>query len=99
VSKLHKVIAAITLASLALLSYHASSSSSSSSSNSYSVLAAATEEELDKFGIERIYPTKGEREWYVNMDDPKSDPNFRNLENTALQRILMTAHGGCVRTR
>jgi hypothetical protein len=39
-------IAAITLASLALLSYHASSSSSS---NSYSVLAAATEEELDQF--------------------------------------------------
>ena len=35
---------------------------------------------FDKFGIGEIYPTKaGGREWYVNMDDPKSDPSFRNL--------------------
>jgi hypothetical protein len=32
---------------------------------------------VDKFGIEKIYPTKrGGREWYVNMDNPKNDSIF-----------------------
>ena len=32
---------------------------------------------VDKFGIKEIYPTvKGGREWYVNMDDPRSDLIF-----------------------
>ncbi|MGI0048873.1 MAG: Ig-like domain-containing protein, partial [Nitrososphaera sp.] len=41
---------------------------------------------LDQFGIEKIYPTtEGGNEWYVNMDDPKSDPNFRNLPSMTKQ--------------
>ena len=37
---------------------------------------------IDKFGIAQLYPTKiGGREWYVNMEDPKDDPYFRNLAN------------------
>ena len=38
---------------------------------------------LDKFGIEKIYPSKPEgREWYVNMDSPYDDNNFmiRNID-------------------
>jgi len=32
---------------------------------------------VDKFGIEKIYPTKkGGREWYINMDNPKDDGIF-----------------------
>jgi hypothetical protein len=32
---------------------------------------------VDKFGIKEIYPTKeGGREWYINMDSPKSDGIF-----------------------
>ena len=32
---------------------------------------------VDKFGIKEIYPTvKGGREWYVNMNDLRSDPIF-----------------------
>lgn len=42
-------------------------------------------EETDIFGIEMIYPTKeGGQEWYVNMQDPRSDSLFRNLDNLAL---------------
>lgn len=41
---------------------------------------------LDQFGIEKIYPTvTGGNEWYVNMNDPKSDPNFRNLPSMTKQ--------------
>jgi len=41
---------------------------------------------LDDFGIEKIYPTKsGGNEWYVNMDDPDSDPMFRNLPSMTRQ--------------
>ena len=30
----------------------------------------------DQFGIEKIYPTKSDgREWYINMSNPKNDPN------------------------
>jgi hypothetical protein len=39
---------------------------------------------LDAFGIKKIYPTKDGKEWYVAMDDPASDPNFRNLQNLQL---------------
>jgi hypothetical protein len=32
---------------------------------------------VDKFGIKEIYPTKeGGRQWYINMDNPKSDGIF-----------------------
>jgi hypothetical protein len=38
--------------------------------------------ETDIFGVEKIYPTKaGGREWYVNMDEPRSDSLFKNLDN------------------
>ena len=31
----------------------------------------------DIFGIKKIYPTKqGGREWFMNMTDPKNDPNI-----------------------
>ena len=41
---------------------------------------------LDAFGIEKIYPTKqGGNEWYVNMNDPKSDPLFKNLPSMTKQ--------------
>jgi hypothetical protein len=41
---------------------------------------------LDQFGIEKIYQTAtGGNEWYVNMNDPKSDPNFRNLPSMTKQ--------------
>ncbi len=33
--------------------------------------------QLDRFGVKKIYETKsGGREWYVNMDDPYTDPWF-----------------------
>jgi Big-like domain-containing protein/glucodextranase-like protein len=41
---------------------------------------------LDKFGIEKVYPTvSGGNEWYVDMNDPASDPNFRNLPSMTKQ--------------
>ena len=41
---------------------------------------------LDNFGIEKIYPTaSGGNEWYVNMNDPRSDPLFRNLPSMTEQ--------------
>lgn len=49
-------------------------------------LTVSTTTLLDKFGIKKIYPTKtGANEWYVNMDDPDSDPNFRNLPSMTKQ--------------
>jgi hypothetical protein len=50
----------------------------SSSSTTTDTSATTT---LDKFGVQEIYPTKDNREWYVNMGNPQSDPNFRNLNN------------------
>jgi hypothetical protein len=64
-----KAIAAIALAALAMASFQLGS-------------APAYSEEQDTFGVEKIYPTaSGGNEWYVNMNDPRSDPNFRNLGN------------------
>jgi hypothetical protein len=41
---------------------------------------------LDKFGIEKMYPTaSGGNEWYVNMNDPTSDSLFRNLPSMTKQ--------------
>jgi hypothetical protein len=40
---------------------------------------------IDKFGIEKLYPTKDGQEWYVNMADPRSDPSFRNLPSMTKQ--------------
>ena len=43
---------------------------------------AAMGEETDNFGIQEIYPTKdGGQEWYVDMADPRSDSQFKNLDN------------------
>jgi hypothetical protein len=45
----------------------------------------ATATEADNFGIQKIYPTKeGGHEWYVDMQDPRSDSLLRNLDNLAL---------------
>lgn len=39
--------------------------------------AQINREDLDKFGVKKLYPTKqGEREWFINMDDPTSDGIF-----------------------
>jgi hypothetical protein len=47
-----------------------------------SLSIAALGEKADVFGVQKIYPTaEGGREWYVNMDDPKNDFLFRNLDN------------------
>jgi uncharacterized membrane protein len=53
------------------------------SNNNYTVTAADIQsnnsfsERVDKFGIKEIYPTKpGGREWFVNMDEPRSDGLF-----------------------
>lgn len=42
---------------------------------------------LDNFGIKKVYQTADNaHEWYVNMDDPKSDPLFRNLSNVTFTK-------------
>ncbi|HEX2014926.1 MAG TPA: discoidin domain-containing protein, partial [Nitrososphaera sp.] len=49
-------------------------------------ITAGTTTTLDEFGIKKIYPTKsGGNEWYVNMNDPRSDPLFRNLPTMTKQ--------------
>lgn len=64
-----KIIAAIALATLAIASFQLSS-------------IPAYSEEVDSFGVEKLYPTTaGGNEWYVNMDNPTNGPNFRNLGN------------------
>jgi hypothetical protein len=52
----------------------------------YSVTITVSASSLDKFGIKKIYPTlSGGNEWYVNMDNPTSDPLFRNLPSMTKQ--------------
>jgi hypothetical protein len=56
--------------------------SNTQTENSFSASAAAegtitNSSEVDKFGIQKIYPTKqGGREWFLNMDNPLLDNNF-----------------------
>jgi hypothetical protein len=52
--------------------------------SSVPVNASITNTWLDKFGIKKIYPTIDAKEWYVAMEDPRSDPYFRNLQNLQL---------------
>ncbi|MGI0049927.1 MAG: hypothetical protein ACREAW_10335, partial [Nitrososphaera sp.] len=52
--------------------------------SSVTVSASVTNTGLDKFGIKKIYPTKDGKEWYVAMENPRSDPYFRNLQNLEL---------------
>ena len=69
-----KAVAAIALAALALTTFQLGS-------------APAYSEELDRFGVEKLYPTSDEgNEWYVDMNDPRSDPDFRNLGNVQFSR-------------
>jgi hypothetical protein len=64
-----KAIAIIALATLAFVLFQLSS-------------IPVYSEEMDSFGVEKLYPTAaGGNEWYVNMEDPRDDPNFRNLGN------------------
>jgi hypothetical protein len=46
-----------------------------------SIPAYSDHQDLDRFGIKKIYPTKDGKEWYVNMEDPRRDPRFKNLNN------------------
>lgn len=69
-----KTIAAIALAALTIASFQLAST-------------PAYSDRLDSFGVEEIYPTaEGGNEWYVNMEDPNSDLNFRNLGNIGFDR-------------
>ena len=64
-----KALAAVALAALAIFSFQLGSEPAYSA-------------EMDNFGVEKLYPmAAGGNEWYVNMDDPREDPNFRNLGN------------------
>ncbi|MCI0560454.1 MAG: hypothetical protein MN733_18360, partial [Nitrososphaera sp.] len=50
-------------------------------------MAGAQLQDLDAFGVQKIYPTReGGREWYVDMDDPAADPFLRNLDDLQLSR-------------
>src|SRR5437867_13170199 len=41
------------------------------------VIPAMPRKNLDKFGIEMIYPTKkGGEQWYINMQNPTADGRF-----------------------
>lgn len=67
--KSHKYIAA-SLAALVLLSAYGNS---------------AAAEEMDRFGIEKIYPTKqGGNEWFVDMNNPTGD--LKNIGNVAFAK-------------
>ena len=57
---------------------------SASNSSKYMTMSAKTnnaaqiaKDHLDRFGIRKIYPTKGGgREWFIDMDDPTNDGIF-----------------------
>lgn len=51
-----------------------------------SVPAYSEHRDLDSFGIKKIYPTKDSNEWYVNMNDPRNDPHFKNLQNVQFSK-------------
>ncbi|MDQ4074374.1 MAG: hypothetical protein M3162_08750 [Thermoproteota archaeon] len=45
----------------------------------------SSKEQNDIFGIKKIYPTvKGGREWFINMSDPRNDPNVTFTFNPKL---------------
>ena len=69
-----RIIATIALVALSISSFQAGSTPAYSA-------------EMDRFGIEKLYPTAaGGNEWYVNMDDPRDDPSFRNLGNVQFSK-------------
>lgn len=69
-----RIIATIALVALSISSFQAGSTPAYSA-------------EMDRFGIEKLYPTAaGGTEWYVNMNDPRQDPNFRNLGNVQFSK-------------
>jgi hypothetical protein len=75
--RLEKTFAAIALAALVGLAFQLGQSKPAYSS-------AANQ--LDDFGVKMIYPTKtGGNQWYVDMNDPTSDPMFRNLPSMTKQ--------------
>ena len=55
------------------------------------VTANISQKALDKFGTKEMYPTKkGDREWYVNMADPKNDPIFSTgCSQTLIKKIAL----------
>jgi hypothetical protein len=47
-----------------------------SSHNSTLISATTPPTTVDKFGVKKMYPTKMEGEWYINLDSPTSDGIF-----------------------
>jgi hypothetical protein len=45
------------------------------------------EEPNDIFGITKIYPTNGAREWFLNMSNPKNSSNFSITDNLNLSKL------------
>ena len=74
-SKITAIIAIISVAIIAtiVLSYYFIDLLNNPPSN----IISSNNRGLDKFGIKEIYPTMvGGREWFINMDNPKSDTIF-----------------------
>jgi hypothetical protein len=72
-----RIVAIALLASLGMLSFQLGSA--------VTPAYGEEEEELDKFGIKKIYPTaRGGNEWYVDMDDPTRD--LRNIDNVRFRK-------------
>jgi hypothetical protein len=70
-----KTIVAAALATIMVLAFQLSQSTT--------VYAGGN----DHFGVKEVYPTKqGGNEWYVNMDNPRDDPSFRNLDNVKFSK-------------
>ena len=71
--KVFEVLSIITMTSFALLT------------TSFVHNDAAMAADVDNFGVQKIYPTKeGGQEWYIDMQDPRSDSLLRNLDNLVL---------------
>ena len=71
--KVFEVLSIITMTSFALLT------------TSFVHNDAAMAADVDNFGVQTIYPTKeGGQEWYIDMQDPRSDSLLRNLDNLVL---------------
>jgi hypothetical protein len=70
-----KTIVVVALASIMVLAFQLSQSTP--------VYAGGN----DHFGVKEVYPTKqGGNEWYVNMDNPRDDPSFKNLDNVKFSK-------------
>jgi hypothetical protein len=70
-----KTIVAMALASIMVLAFQLSQSTPAYAGGN------------DHFGVKEVYPTaQGGNEWYVNMDDPRDDPSFKNLDKVKFSK-------------